>query len=539
MVIAMFYLNWVGIFGSLIAAALLIAGLTFGFRLMKVSYAPAWAVLCVALLGAYFAAAGGGANVLFLLLFGVPLLGAAAYLTAKFASAKQIGIVAAVGLLVCGFIFVLRSGSYLELENHQHARSTEQMHDTLLNEQALRVRALREDFDRQRRDLFDSRITRSQPNDDSAAGSSPPDDQVETMKSSSGVAWYPEVDERFDADIQPSMAATGQALGKRLIPLIKSATREEQEPSVIQIYAARTRQHEDFRQALSALATVVRSRYPGVKVMVQQTAPENSITQFDPNAISIRLTMSVVQLLTPAPWDKSKSELLADVTAELRGHTRTASVSVRLVDKPWIHDIDRFLSSSRSDGILIDGRSGRLATKRTDARDAAIDDAVSLLTPVATEVLKAQKQLLIRTPDEEEIAARLKQELLAGQLVVDTFSQQLAHPMGNLWREAVLVRVDYPWLERVFSTYLQQRQEEQRDRLSLGAALALLAAGIVVLHAVLNWITKGYHRKSVGMLSGLLAVAGVLMILIIAIKFFGPGQVEAVPVKSIDGRFTL
>ena len=335
------------------------------------------------------------------------------------------------------------------------------------------------------------------------------------------------------------MAATGQALGKRLIPLIKSATREEQEPSVIQIYAARTGQHEEFRQALSELATVMRSRYPGVKVMVQQTAPENSITQFDPNAISIRLTMSVVQLLTPAPWDKSKSELLADVTAELRGHAKRASVSVRLIDKPWVHDFDQFVSSSRGNGIVVDGRSGRLATKRTDARDAAIDDAVSLLTPVATEVLKAQKHLLIRTPDEEDIAARLKQELLAGQLVVDTFSQQLAHPMGNFWREAVLVRVDYPWLERVFNSYFQQRQKEQRDRLSLGAALALLAGGIVVVHAGLNWITKGYHRKSVSMLSGVLAIVGVLMVLLIAIKFFGASQAEALSPQSDTGKLTL
>jgi hypothetical protein len=269
--------------------------------------------------------------------------------------------------------------------------------------------------------------------------------------------------------------------------------------------------------------------------MVEQTTPGNSITQFNQNAISIRLTMSVVQLLAPAPWDKSKSELLADVTAELRGHVKKASVSVRLVDKPWIHDFDQFVSSTRGDGIVVDGRSGRLATKRTDARNAAIDDAVSLLTPVATAVLKAQKHLLIRTPDEEDIAARLKQELLAGQVVVDTFSQQLAHPMGNLWREAVLVRVDYPWLTRVFSTYIQQRQNEQRNQLSLGAALAFLAIGIVVLHAGLNWITKGYHRKSVGMLSGVLAVVGVLMVLIIAIKFFGAGHEEVLPPQEAPG----
>ena len=271
---------------------------------------------------------------------------------------------------------------------------------------------------------------------------------------------------------------------------------------------------------MTELATVMRGRYPEATVMVDRTTYVG-----EPNTLYIRLTMSVVQMLAPAPWDKAKSELLADVTAEVGGtNFNKASVSVRFVDKPWIHDFDQFVSSNRDSGLLVDGRSGRLATSRAEAHDAAIDDAVSLLTPIATEVLKAQKHLLIRTPDEEDIAARLKQELLAGQLVDDTFSQQLTHPMGNLWREAVLVRVDYPWLERVFSNYLRQRQDEQRGRLSLGAALTLLVIGIVVLHGLLNWITKGYHRKSVGMLSALFAVVGVLGVVIVALRLSGLGH---------------
>jgi hypothetical protein len=354
------------------------------------------------------------------------------------------------------------------------------------------------------------------------------EDPFKTLKSSSGVAWYPEVDERFDADIQPSMAATGRALGMKLVGLIKRTMKDEDEPSIIQVHAARKiGQQKDFSEALNELATVLRGSYPETQVLVDQVTPSNSVTRLDPQAISIQLKMSVVRLQAPAPWDKSKSELLADVTAELDAGMKKASVSVRLVDKPWVHDFDQFLSSSRGTGLVFDGRSGRLATSRSDARDAAIDDAVSMLTPVAAEVLRAQKHMLVRTPNEAEIAERLKKELLAGQLVVDRFSQQLAHPMGNLWREAVLVRVDYPWLERVFSTYLQQRQEEQSDRLSLGAALALLAVGIIVLHGLLNWITKGYHRKSVSTLSGLLALFGVAVVVILALKLGFGGHEKA------------
>ena len=111
--------------------------------------------------------------------------------------------------------------------------------------------------------------------------------------------------------------------------------------------------------------------------------------------------------------------------------------------------------------------------------------------------------------------------------------------MGNFWREAVLVQVEYCWLERVFSNYLRQREKEQRDRLSLGAALALLIVGVIVVHGFLNWITKGYHRKSVGMLSGLLAVGGLLVVLLIAVKLMRTVPEPTGPTQQADGRLTL
>ncbi len=530
MLFAMFYLNWVGIFGSLFAAALLIAGLIFGLRLMKVSHAPAWTVACVAVLGAIFAGRGGGETVVLLLLFGVPLIGAAVYLAVKLTSPKQVGIAAAVGLFVVIFLFLLRSNSQFELENREHVRATEQMHDALMNEQAVRVRALREDIDRRQRDLFDSQVSKSRPKDVTAAGPSPSDEQVETLKSSSGVAWYPEVDERFDTDIQPSMEATGRALGQKLVPLVKHVTSQGTDPELIRIHGPGL--HESALRAFDDLASVMRRRYPDAQVLVEKVSLPQPATGISGSQISIRVENSNLEYKTR----NGKSEIESThFTAYMRGWVSTGvTVSVTMVDKSWVHDFDEFVSSDRNGGLLVDGRSGRLATSRSDAHDAAIDDAVSLLTPVATEVLKAQKHLLIRAPDEEDIAARLKQELLAGQLIVDTFSQQLAHPMGNLWREAVLVRVDYPWLERVFSTYLQQRQKVQRDRLSLGAALTLLAIGIIVLHALLNWITKGYHRKSVGVLSALFAICGVALVVIIALKlgFGGYGKTSIKPTRS-------
>ena len=109
----------------------------------------------------------------------------------------------------------------------------------------------------------------------------------------------------------------------------------------------------------------------------------------------------------------------------------------------------------------------------------------------------------------------------------------------------MLVEVDYPWPTRAFSIYFQQRQKKQRDRLSIGATLTLLAIGTVVLHTGLSWSTKGCHRKSDGILSGALAITGTQMVLLTTIKFFEADQTAALcpqhpePSQHKTGRLTL
>lgn len=516
---AAFSLNYVGIFSSLIVTVLLVTGLTVGLRLMKISYAPAWAMTMTAVLGAFLFGFSGRATVSVLFLLAVPLLAAAIYQVPRMTSAKQVSIVAAGGAVVVAG-FVLLNTQYEEtILSELRDRESAQMQRVLMTEQAAVVRHRREQYEQQRRELFEAKV--QQPESSGEIGIAPAAIDPETLRSSSGVAWYPEVDERFDADIHSSMSAAGRELGRKLAGLINHSSKAETEPPIIQIHASRTRMHDDFDQALNGLATVMRTQYPQAQVLVDYLTPSNSITRLDPEAISIRLNMSVVESRTPAPWDSSRTETVADILAELDTGPNKVSTSVRMIDKPWVHDFDQFVNSNRGNGILITGRSGRLASRRTEAWNAAIEDAVSALTPLATEVLKAQKRVLVRNPKEDEVANRLRKELLAGQLIEDSFLQQLSHPMGNLWREAVLVRVDYPWLERVFSDYLQRRQQEQLDRLSLGAALTVLLIGILVLHAFLNWATRGYHRTTIGMLSALIAIAGGTAIVIVAIKLRG------------------
>ena len=529
-------INFIGFFVITIVVGLLVGGLFFVFRFTKVSAPAAWAfALGVLLIGLFLFFGLGTASlslITLVVLLGVPVAGLVLHRLAISPDARRIAVVAGTVLAVAFAVLILvQTARISDFTTRNEQLAVSSVEAALLKDQAAMARQLREAEDRQRRELFESQHGKFVVEDVSTSDSAAASKQIDVLKASPGVAWYPEVDERFPADIQPSMAATGRALGQKLLGLMKTVTKNEDDPSIIQIHAARVRHTfsgmratEECGDALNELAAVMRSRYPEAQVLVEQVSPTYSVARLDPNAVSIELKSSVVHLKT-APWDTSTSELLADVTAELDIGSRKASVSVRLVDKPWVHDFDQFLASNQSDSVsqknsvLIDARSGRLATSELEARNSAIEDAVNMLTPVAMEVLKTQRQPLLRTPDETEIADRLKAELLGGQLIADRFSQQLAHPMGSLWREAILVRADYGSMQRIISGFVQQRQKEERGQLSLAAALALLALGIVVLHAVLNAITKGYYRKNVGMLSGILAVAGILVTLVMALRF--------------------
>jgi len=114
------------------------------------------------------------------------------------------------------------------------------------------------------------------------------------------------------------------------------------------------------------------------------------------------------------------------------------------------------------------------------------------------------------------------------------------------------VEVDYPWRTRAFSIYFQQYQKNQQyqkkkkhDRLSIDAALTLLATETVVLHGGLSWSTKSCDRMSDGILSGALAITGTQMVLLTTIKFFEADQTAALcpqhpePSQHKTGRLTL
>jgi hypothetical protein len=507
--------DWAGIIGGLFAAVLLIVGIAFALNLLKVARPVPWAVAGVTLVAAGFLVMRGGTVVLVVVfLLGIPLAGGFVNLLVKSPSTRKVAGIMSVCLVGLALLLTLvRSSTLSNFMTRDRPGVISSRYGDLMQAQAERVRDLRQQEDRQRRELFDSREAAAVGSDAPAENSG----SVDSLKTSPGVAWYPEVDERFESDVQPSMSAAGRSLGRKLLPLVKHVTSQGTEPEIIQIGGSGNENEligSEFEKALDALASVMRRRYPDAQVLVEKVSHSQPVTGVSGSLISIRLASSNLQ------YKNGRSEIESThLTAYMSGWINTGvTVGVTMVDKPWVNQFDVFLASNRGDDLLIDARSGRLETSQLAARNSAIEVAVNTLAPVAMEVLNAQRQRILRTPDVTEVADRLKTELVGGRLIVDSFSQQLVHPMGNLWREAILVRADYESMQRVISDFVQQQRATERGQLSFAAALVLLVVGIIVLHMILNWITKGYHRKNIGLLSGLLAITGVLMVLILTLN---------------------
>lgn len=503
----------------LIGAAVVIPALLIGVKQLQKSEQARWIAGGLLVLMAAFTVASGGTVVLGLIvLIVVPAL--AWLIHMLMVSTKTRNVTMMVALVAGGGFLIALTLMKVRNEEMQTAISYE-LQENILQEQAVMLRLQRVQEEQQRRELFDSQYnaSRAAPADSGSNESTDAaslNNGIHVLANGPGVAWFPEVDERFEAELQPSMSSAAQAIGRKLIPLIEHVTEQKVDPPVIQIHVGPTlRLERDARRALDALADVIRKQYPDAKVLAELLSPGNSITELDPNAISILLDMSVVQRLNEAAWDKSRNELMADFKAEVKGKRSSANVSLRMVEKPWVSDMDWYRSTRNNRGMMIDGRSRNLATSSEEAADAALEDAVVLLTPVAMKLLESLGEPLIRTPSAGEVADQLRWKMTNGNLIADRFSQRLVHPQGNFWREAILVNADFYNMYEVVNGWIQQRQQEERQHLSLGFTLILLLIGVVLLHSIMNWLTKGYHRTRISLMSGLLFGSGLLATLIV------------------------
>jgi hypothetical protein len=189
--------------------------------------------------------------------------------------------------------------------------------------------------------------------------------------------------------------------------------------------------------------------------------------------------------------------ILAIVTCVAR--TDAASTTA-VADKLWATDLPAFLNDHPRQHWIV-GRSDQPALSAIEAETAARRDAAQQIA----DTLGASKYGRMSARQATDwIAATVER----GSWIVDRQIDATERPYGTIWRAAILVDADPKALDA-----LATRMQDARVRQHAHAAAAVVI-GIVWLMAVsfgyllLNWLTRGYFRGRLALVSVVMIVAG-------------------------------
>jgi hypothetical protein len=177
-----------------------------------------------------------------------------------------------------------------------------------------------------------------------------------------------------------------------------------------------------------------------------------------------------------------------------------AASTTAVADKLWATDLPAFLNDHPRDHWIV-GRSDQPALSAAEAETAARRDAAQQIA----DVLGASRYGRMS-------AGSITAAIERGSWIVDRQIDATERPYGTIWRAAILVDADPKALDAL-ATRMQDARFRQRAHVAVG-----VVGGVVWLMAVsfgymvLNWLTRGYFRGRLALVSVVMIAAGVVAI---------------------------
>lgn len=259
------------------------------------------------------------------------------------------------------------------------------------------------------------------------------------------------------------------------------------EPSELRIVPHRLQEYRDSIRA--PFLSELRQLFPENTEIKWQEADENVSPTGELEAGVVVLKLSLPDLVhQTAPWDPVNLETRGTHRCDITTSVGTAMADCQYVDKPWVGNLDVFISSQPHRKLIV-GYSGSLSSSESEARRLAMKDA------------QGQYRLIINgqhavTPNES--------------LVVDRFAQKLSRPYGDVWREAVLLDVTESRMDPLIAATVEKHGLLVTQRVSLLGGLLLLIAVTAGLCVTLNLLTHGYYRERLAL--GCAAATGMVIL---------------------------
>jgi hypothetical protein len=158
--------------------------------------------------------------------------------------------------------------------------------------------------------------------------------------------------------------------------------------------------------------------------------------------------------------------------------------------KPWLDDAALFQSTAGPQRWII-GQSKSPCLSEMEANEKACADAASQLARIVSASPEA------RGAAADQLRRYLVAELVVGRLIIDRSVSRIHKPYGDLWSEAILIEASPDQVRAVAGAYAARRREYHHTLAGRFLALVGIGVAILLLHWVLNTVTKGYFRGQV------------------------------------------
>ena len=310
------------------------------------------------------------------------------------------------------------------------------------------------------------------------------------------IAWSDDL--QPTADIFPSIASAGRPLAFRIAESIRSEKRSQEKFAVTFAKEKRSGDRDQWKPPnnfVVAFRNEFMKQFPGstvrepFKLSQQKAKAESHSDGRQPLEIKLSLT----------PENKNTGQQVAgSISARWTKPDDTRALeSINFVNKPWVFDPGNYIAKRYTKRLSV-GFSRRLARSPAEATTFALEDA-------------SRQGSNARRP-------------IAPNQIVDSFSQKLTLPYGELWQASVLVdRSIAPSNSfQAPSTRVKEGTRLAQDKVSKGFTptngLILTTIGLIAIGWISNLLTQGYYRQNINytIITGVVVLLGLLVLVVFA-----------------------
>ncbi|MGE5296849.1 MAG: hypothetical protein ACM3VT_18670 [Solirubrobacterales bacterium] len=313
--------------------------------------------------------------------------------------------------------------------------------------------------------------------------------------------WSEGVEQELEADVYPSSRAAADALGRRMVELIRTVAGDPNAEVKVILF-----QEGNDRSLLTAFGRAMEKELPQARCSI-----EADLRNINPDEVGLTLRLDTahqdVVMAEGAAVRVFDPQANTRIVATAFRDDRRASAEADFIDKTWVENFSAF-AGARPNETYIVARSNGTCTSEIEANQQALDDARARLTESLGRRQGRPFADWGRTPVSTT-------DVLNGGFVADRFVQSFDGSAGKIWRQAMLIDVSGPKL----STLAQQKAGEVREARMTWARMALSVVGVLLLIGViyffLNMATRGYYEWSLRIAGVVLAVVAIVSILMI------------------------